>query len=66
MFASPIFIPLLHGASGILDELLLFSAPLVAVIVILVIASHRARKNASLRERPPHDASSNSTRPPQN
>jgi hypothetical protein len=61
MLYSPVFAPLYHGASGILDELLLFGAPLVAVMIILVIASRRARKNAPPRERPPRDASS---RPP--
>jgi ABC-type cobalt transport system substrate-binding protein len=61
MLYSPVFTPLHHGAAGILDELLLFGAPLVAVIIILVIASRRARKNALPRERPPRDASS---RPP--
>jgi hypothetical protein len=51
MLYSPVFTPLYHGAAGILDELLLFGAPLVAVIIILVIASQRARKNAPLKER---------------
>ncbi len=51
MLYSPVFTPLYHGAAGILDELLLFGAPLVAVIIILVIASRRARKNAPPRER---------------
>jgi ABC-type cobalt transport system substrate-binding protein len=51
MLYSPVFTPLYHGAAGILDELLLFGAPLVAVIIILVIASRRARKNAPQRER---------------
>jgi hypothetical protein len=53
MLYSPIFNPLLHGAAGILDELLLFGAPLVVVIIILAIASRRARKNAQPRERLP-------------
>ncbi len=51
MLHSPAFIPLLHGEVGILDELLLFGAPLVVVIIILAIASRRARKNAPPRER---------------
>jgi len=51
MLHSPVFIPLLHGEVGILDELLLFGAPLVVVIIILAIASRRARKNALPRER---------------
>jgi hypothetical protein len=55
MLSSPTFMPLLHGAAGILDELLLFGAPLVVVIIILTIASRRARKHAPPRERPPHD-----------
>jgi hypothetical protein len=57
MLYSPVFTPLYHGAAGILDELLLFGAPLVAVIIILAIASRRARKSAPPRERPPRDAS---------
>jgi hypothetical protein len=61
MLYSPVFIPLAHGAAGILDELLFFGAPLVVVIIILAIASRRARgnatarKNASSRQRPPRD-----------
>jgi hypothetical protein len=55
MLDSPIFIPLLHGQAGILDELLLFGAPLVVVIVILAMASRRARKNAKPRERASRD-----------
>jgi hypothetical protein len=51
MLYSPVFTLLHHGAAGILDELLLFGAPLVAVIIILVIASRRARKTAPPRER---------------
>jgi hypothetical protein len=51
MLDSPTFTPLWHGAAGILDELLLFGAPLVVMIIILVIASRRARKNAQPRER---------------
>ena len=51
MLASPIFAPLSHGATGILDELLLFGAPLVVVVIILVVASRRARKTAPQRER---------------
>ncbi len=59
MLFSPIFVPLYHGAVGILDEVLLFGAPLVVVIIILAIASRRARKNAppSQRVRPAQDAS---------
>jgi hypothetical protein len=69
MLYSPVFTPLLHGEVGILDELLLFGAPLVALIIILATASRRARKNAP-RERtrspsqtiqPPND--STDTRP---
>lgn len=51
MLYFPTFIPLLHGEVGILDELLLFGAPLVVVIIILAIASRRARKKAQPRER---------------
>jgi hypothetical protein len=55
MLDSPTFSPLFHGAAGLLDELLLFGAPLIVVIIILVIASRRARKNAPPRERASHD-----------
>jgi cytochrome c-type biogenesis protein CcmH/NrfF len=51
MLYSPALTPLLHGAVGILDELLLFGAPIVVVIIILTIASQRARRNARPRER---------------
>jgi len=51
MLYSPMFSPLLHGAAGILDELLLCGAPLVVVIIILAIASRRARQKAQPRER---------------
>jgi hypothetical protein len=55
MLYSPAFLPLLHGQAGILDELLLFGAPLVVVIVILVMARLRARRNATPRERAPRE-----------
>jgi hypothetical protein len=56
MLYSPTFIPLLHGEAGILDELLLFGAPLLVVIIILTMAIRRARKKAPARVRTPHDA----------
>ena len=56
MLNSLVFIPLLHGQAGILDELLLFTAPLLVVTIILIIASRRARKNAQPRERSSHNA----------
>jgi hypothetical protein len=60
MLNSPELIPAFHGAAGILDELLLFAAPLVVVFIILAIASRRARRNATARgnathQRPPRD-----------
>jgi cytochrome c-type biogenesis protein CcmH/NrfF len=55
MLYSPAFLPLLHGEAGILDELLLFGVPLLVVIIMLVIASRRARKNVPPRERTPRD-----------
>jgi hypothetical protein len=64
MLHSPTFIPLLHGQAGLLDELLLFGAPLVVVIIILAIASRRARKNVS-RQRTPQDTSNQPPRPPE-
>ena len=51
MLYAPTFSPLFHGAAGLLDELLLFGAPLIVVIIILAIASRRARQNAQPRER---------------
>ena len=46
-----LFSPALHGAAGILDELLLFGAPLLVVLIILIINSRRARANNPTRER---------------
>jgi len=51
MLYSSFFAPLLHGQTGVLDELLLFCLPLVVVIIILAIASRRARQKAAPRER---------------
>ncbi|HTP10972.1 MAG TPA: hypothetical protein VMP08_22110 [Anaerolineae bacterium] len=65
MLYSPIFVPLTHGAVGILDELLLFGAPLVVVIIILTIASRRARRNAPLHQRAPRATQSDSPKTPQ-
>lgn len=64
MLYSPTFSPLFHGAAGILDELLLFGAPLVVVIIILAIASRRARQNAQPRERSPRDITTKPPKPP--
>lgn len=52
-----LYSPLLHGSVGILDELLLIGMPLVVAIIILAIASRRARAKNSPRERarPPKD-----------
>ena len=64
MLTSPVFLPLLHGESGWLDEVLLFGAPLFVLIVILVIASRRSRNKPAARTRtrsdsaPPTDSSS--------
>jgi hypothetical protein len=41
---------LAHGSAGILDELLLYCLPLVVAIIIIAIASRRARK-----QQPPHE-----------
>jgi hypothetical protein len=65
MLYAPAFLPLLHGAAGILDELLLFGAPLLVVIIILVIASRRARKNAKPRERSPQNTANEPPRSPE-
>ncbi len=46
-----LFSPLLHGAAGLLDELLLFGAPRIVVLIILVINSRRARQQRPPRER---------------
>jgi hypothetical protein len=59
------FLPLVHGQAGILDELLLFGAPLVVVIIILAIARRRARKNATPRERVTRGTPSGPSDPPQ-
>jgi cytochrome c-type biogenesis protein CcmH/NrfF len=65
MLYSPTFVPLFHGAVGILDEVLLFGAPLVVVLIILVIASRRARKNAQPRERLPRESTTKPPQPPE-
>ena len=64
MLDAPTFIPLFHGAAGILDELL-FGAPLIVVIIILVIASRRARQNAQPRERSPRESTTKPPQPPE-
>ncbi len=46
-----LYSPLAHGSAGILDELLLFGAPLIVALIILVIASRRARAQNQPRER---------------
>ncbi len=46
-----LYSPLLHGSAGVLDELLLFGTPLIVAIIILVIASRRARALDPPRER---------------
>lgn len=56
--------PLLHGEAGLLDELLLFGAPLIVVIIILVMASRRSHKNAKPRERLPQEASTEQSQSP--
>jgi ABC-type cobalt transport system substrate-binding protein len=65
MLYSPVFMPLLHGASGILDELLLICMPLVVVLIILAIASQRARQKAQPRERSARDTTSKPPHPPE-
>jgi len=42
----------------VLDELLLFCAPLLVVVIILAIASRRARQKAAPRERVRPDSDS--------
>lgn len=59
MLLSPVVLPLLHGQSGIFDELLLFGAPLIVVIIILAAASRRARQNVQPRDRPARDRTNN-------
>ena len=50
---------LAHGSVGILDELLLYCLPLVVAILIIAIASRRARKQHPPRERTDKSADSN-------
>lgn len=38
--------PLRHGSAGILDEVLLYCLPLLVLLIILAIASRRARRSA--------------------
>ena len=47
-----LYSPLFHGTAGILDELLLITAPLVVAVTILIIASRRARARSGDRQRP--------------
>ena len=49
---------LAHGSVGILDELLLYCLPLVVAILIIAIASRRARKQQLPRERTDKSADS--------
>jgi hypothetical protein len=42
---------LAHGSAGILDEVLLYCLPLLVLLIILWIASRRARKRQPPRER---------------
>ena len=49
---------LAHGSVGILDELLLYCLPLVVAILIIAIASRRARKQQPPRERTAKSADS--------
>ncbi len=60
-----LFSPLYHGSAGILDELLMFGAPLIVVLIILVINSRRARQQQPPRERERTRSveSSNDTKP---
>ncbi len=46
-----LYAPPTHGAVGLLDELILFGAPLIVVIVILIINHRRARQLHPPRER---------------
>jgi hypothetical protein len=64
MLSAPVFLPLLHGEAGILDELLLFGAPLIVAIIILAMASRRARKNTP-RQRAARESSHKPPQPPQ-
>jgi hypothetical protein len=47
-----------HGSAGILDELLLTCAPLLVLLIILSIASRRARSAAPDRVRRDHRSDS--------
>ena len=52
-----LYTPVFHGSLGILDELLLFCAPLLVGIIILAVASRRARQGSRPRERTRSDPS---------
>lgn len=43
--------PLPHGSTGILDEVLLYCMPLLVLLIILSIASRRARSRQLPRDR---------------
>jgi chromate transport protein ChrA len=51
MLLSILLQPQLHGSVGILDELLVYCLPLMVLVIILSIASRRARKQSAPRER---------------
>ena len=59
MLFFPPLQPVLHGSVGALDEILLYTMPLVVAVIILIIASRRAREkecqHTSTRERTPED-----------
>jgi ribosomal protein S26 len=53
-----LYSPLTHGSVGILDELLPYCLPLAVTVIIITIASRRARKQQSPRERTDKNAKS--------
>jgi hypothetical protein len=50
IFLDPTYVPLLHGAGGSYDELLIFGG-IGAILIVLVYLSWKASKNKDKRRR---------------
>jgi hypothetical protein len=51
MLLSLLHQPLSHGSAGILDEVLVYCLPVLVLLIILSIASRRARNQQPPRDR---------------